>query len=101
MSAFHLARQRCSDLLSAFELMMPPAMDMARAVLPGAPALATPFAAYALIELAAPGPIAPAPVTPATPTPSAPAAPSAPATPAAPAASSTTPAAPSPKPRPS
>lgn len=62
MSAFHLARQRCSDLLSAFELMMPPAMDMARAVLPGAPALATPFAAYALIELAAPGPIALGPV---------------------------------------
>lgn len=62
MAAFHLARRRCSDLLSAFELMMPPAMDMARAVLPGAPALSTPAAAYALIELAAPGPIALGPV---------------------------------------
>ncbi len=62
MAAFHLARRHCSDLLSAFELMMPPAMDLARTVLPGAPALAAPAAAYALVELAAPGPIALAPV---------------------------------------
>lgn len=62
MSAFHRARRHCSDLLSAFELMMPPAMEMARTVLPAAPALATPSAAYALIELAAPGPIALGPV---------------------------------------
>lgn len=55
--AFHLARRACSDLLSAFEFMMPPAIEIARATLPGAPALATPCGVYALIELAAPGPV--------------------------------------------
>lgn len=56
MQTFHLARRSCSDLLSAFEFLMPPAMAIARAQQPGAPAVAN-CAAYALIELAAPGPV--------------------------------------------
>lgn len=57
MKAFHLARRRCSDLLSAFEFLMPPAMAIARAAQPGAPRLDAECGAYALIELAAPGPV--------------------------------------------
>jgi FAD/FMN-containing dehydrogenase len=56
MAAFHLARRACSDLLAAFEFLMPRAMEIARDALPGAPAVA-PAGAYALIELAAPGPL--------------------------------------------
>ena len=57
MRTFHLARRACSDLLSAFEFMMPPAMQIAVAAQAGAPELPTPAAVYALIELAAPGPV--------------------------------------------
>lgn len=54
---FHLARRACSDLLSAFEFLMPPAMAAAREALPGAPALSAPAGVYVLIELAASGPV--------------------------------------------
>ncbi|PZQ51326.1 MAG: FAD-binding oxidoreductase [Rhodovulum sulfidophilum] len=54
---FHLARRACADLLSAFEFMMPEAMAVAREAMPDAPALPGPGAAYALIDLAAPGPV--------------------------------------------
>jgi FAD/FMN-containing dehydrogenase len=54
---FHLARRACADLLSAFEFMMPEAMAVARDALPGAPDLPGPGGAYALIDLAAPGPV--------------------------------------------
>ncbi len=57
MLAFHRARRECSELLSAFEFLMPPAMAIARATQTDAPALATEAGAYALIELAAPGPV--------------------------------------------
>lgn len=57
MRAFHLARRRCSDLLSAFEFMTPAAMDLARAASANLPALAGAHGAYVLIELAAPGPV--------------------------------------------
>lgn len=57
MRAFHLARRACSDLLSAFEFLMPPAMAVARDALPGAPVLSEPAGVYVLIELAAPGPV--------------------------------------------
>ncbi len=57
MRAFHLARRACSDLLSAFEFLMPPAMDIAISAQADAPRLAAPAAVYALIELAAPGPV--------------------------------------------
>ncbi len=57
MRAYHLARRACSDLLSAFEFLMPPAMEVARSALPGAPMLTTPAGVYALVELAAPGPV--------------------------------------------
>jgi len=56
MRTFHVARRACSDLLSAFEFLMPPAMAIARTAQPGAPAIAE-CGAYALIELAAPGPV--------------------------------------------
>jgi FAD/FMN-containing dehydrogenase len=55
MAAFHRARRACADLLSAFEFLMPPAMEVAAAVQPGAPVLETPAGVYVLIELAAPG----------------------------------------------
>lgn len=54
---FHLARRAGADLLSAFEFMMPEAMAIARDALPGAPDLPGPGGAYALIDLAAPGPV--------------------------------------------
>ncbi len=57
MRAFHRARRDCSEMLSAFEFLMPAAMDIARDFLPDAPALGTEAGAYALVELAAPGPI--------------------------------------------
>ncbi|HMQ92884.1 MAG TPA: FAD-binding oxidoreductase [Amaricoccus sp.] len=57
MRTFHLARRACSDLLSAFEFLMPPAMEIAVAAQADAPELASPAAVYALIELAAPGPV--------------------------------------------
>ncbi len=57
MRVFHLARRACSDLLSAFEFLMPPAMDIAVATQENAPALGTRCGAYALVELAAPGPV--------------------------------------------
>jgi FAD/FMN-containing dehydrogenase len=57
MAAFHLARRACADLLSAFEFLDPAAMRIAREALPGAPTLAAPAGAYALIELAASGPV--------------------------------------------
>ena len=55
LAAFRLARRACADLMSAFEFLMPPAMAIARAALPQAPALAAPAGAYVLIELAAAG----------------------------------------------
>jgi FAD/FMN-containing dehydrogenase len=61
MRTFHRARRECSEMLSAFEFLMPPAMAIARAQLPDAPALGSSAGAeagaYALVELAAPGPI--------------------------------------------
>jgi FAD/FMN-containing dehydrogenase len=57
MLAFHRARRECSELLSAFEFLMPPAMAFARAAQADAPVLATEAGAYALVELAAPGPV--------------------------------------------
>ncbi|MFO1106350.1 MAG: FAD-binding oxidoreductase [Amaricoccus sp.] len=57
MRCFHLARRACSDLLSAFEFLMPPAMAVAAEALPGAPRLTGPAGVYVLIELAAPGPV--------------------------------------------
>ena len=57
MRTFHLARRACSDLLSAFEFLMPNALALARATQDNAPALAADCGAYALIELAAPGPV--------------------------------------------
>jgi FAD/FMN-containing dehydrogenase len=56
MATFHLARRSCSDLLSAFEFLMPNALAIAREAQSDAPPLA-PCGAYALIELAAPGPV--------------------------------------------
>jgi FAD/FMN-containing dehydrogenase len=55
--AFRLARRACSDLLSAFEFLMPPAMALAREALPAAPRLAAPCGVEVLIELSAPGPV--------------------------------------------
>lgn len=57
MRTYHLARRACSDLLSAFEFMTPKAMAIARAAQEGAPRLEAECGAYALIELAAPGPV--------------------------------------------
>ncbi len=57
MRAFHRARRDCSEMLSAFEFLMPPAMALARAHMPDAPALDSEAGVYALVELAAPGPI--------------------------------------------
>ena len=54
---FHRARRAGADLLSAFEFMMPEALAIARDALPGAPELPGPGGAYALIDLAAPGPV--------------------------------------------
>ncbi|TPE51371.1 FAD-binding oxidoreductase [Amaricoccus solimangrovi] len=54
---FHLARRACADLLSAFEFMMPEAMAVAREAMEGPPDLPGPGGAYALIDLAAPGPV--------------------------------------------
>ena len=39
MKVFHLARRACSDLLSAFEFMMPAAMEIARSAMPIPPTL--------------------------------------------------------------
>ena len=57
MRTFHRARRDCSDMLSAFEFLMPRAMEIAIANLPDAPRLDGAAGAYALVELAAPGPI--------------------------------------------
>jgi FAD/FMN-containing dehydrogenase len=57
MQAFHLARRACSDLLSAFEFLTPAAMAIARDAMQNPPALATDCGVYALVELAAPGPV--------------------------------------------
>ncbi len=57
MRTFHLARRACSDLLSAFEFLMPNALALAQATQDNAPTLAGACGAYALIELAAPGPV--------------------------------------------
>ncbi len=57
MRVYHLARRQCSDLLSAFEFLMPPAMAIAQAAQPGAPRLDAPAGVYALVDLAAPGPV--------------------------------------------
>ncbi len=57
MRAFHLARRMCSDLLGAFEFLMPPAMAIAREAMAGPPTLDAACGVYALIELAAPGPV--------------------------------------------
>lgn len=54
---FHLARRACADLLSAFEFMTPEAMEVARSAMTAAPALPGPGGAYALIDVAAPGPV--------------------------------------------
>ncbi len=54
---FHLARRACSDLLSAFEFMMPAAMEIARGAMEAPPTLHTPAGVYVLIELGAPGPV--------------------------------------------
>jgi FAD/FMN-containing dehydrogenase len=50
-------RRATSDLLSAFEFLMPPAMEIAVATQADAPALSSPAGVFALIELAAPGPV--------------------------------------------
>ena len=57
MQTFHLARRACSDLLSAFEFLMPNALAIAREVQDNAPTLSGACGVYALIELAAPGPV--------------------------------------------
>ena len=57
MRTFHRARRDCSDMLSAFEFLMPRAMEIAQENLIDAPRLDTEAGTYALVELAAPGPI--------------------------------------------
>ena len=57
LATFHLARRACSDLLSAFEFLMPPALALAREVQADTPDLGDASSVYALIELAAPGPV--------------------------------------------
>jgi FAD/FMN-containing dehydrogenase len=57
MRAFHLARRTCSDLLGAFEFLMPPAMAVARGAMANPPALDADCGVYVLMELTAPGPV--------------------------------------------
>jgi FAD/FMN-containing dehydrogenase len=57
MQAFHLARRACSDLLAAFEFLTPAAMAIARPAMANPPGLEAPCGVYALVELAAPGPV--------------------------------------------
>jgi FAD/FMN-containing dehydrogenase len=57
LRAFRLARRECSDLLSAFEFLTPRAMAIAQAAQGGTSPLSEDCGAYALIELAAPGPV--------------------------------------------
>ena len=54
---FHLARRACADLLSAFEFMMPEAMDVALGAMTEALTPPGPGGAYVLIDVAAPGPV--------------------------------------------